>query len=160
MNMNNLVWLIPLLIGLFILLPNVHAEKIIQNLDGGMDIEITYTKEIVVGREGNLSVLVKNNGWEDKQDISLVFSSQNNAIDTEKSGSITIKKLAQGGSYGGNIDLLVSRDASFGIHFLNLKYSHVLVANNENTSTCGTSRHCNSNYSKRRCQCKNIHKNA
>ena len=131
MNMNNLVWLIPLLIGFFILLPNVHAEKIMQNLDGGMDIEITYTKEIVVGREGNLSVLVKNNGWEDKQDISLVFSSQNNAIDTEKSGSITIKKLAQGGSYGGNIDLVVSRDASFGIHFLNLKYSHVLVANNE-----------------------------
>lgn len=129
--MNNLFWLVPLLIGLFTLLPGVHAEKIIHNLDGGMDIEITYTKEIVAGREGNLSFLVKNNGWEDKQDISLVFSSQDNAIDAGPSDRITIEKLAQGGSYGGNVDLLISRDASFGLHFLNLKYSHVLIANNE-----------------------------
>ena len=129
--MNNLFWLVPVLIGLFILFPSVHAEKITHSLDGGMDIEITYTKEMVVGREGNISVLVKNNGWEDKQDISLVFSSQDNTIDTGTSDSITIKKLAQGGSYGGNIDLLISKDASFGLHFLNLKYSQVLVANNE-----------------------------
>ena len=129
--MNNLFWLVPLVIGLFILLPSAHSEKIIHNLDGGMDIEITYTNEIVAGREGNLSVLVKNNGWEDKQDISLVFSSQDNTIDTGPSDSITIKKLAQGGSYGGNIDLLISKDANFGLHFLNLKYSQVLVANNE-----------------------------
>ena len=127
----NLLWVIPLLIGLIVLIPNVHAETIIQNLEGGMDIEITYPDEIIVGREGIISILVKNNGWEDKQDVSFVFSSQDNALSVGSSNSIIVDKLAQGGSYGGNIDLIIPSDANPGIHFLNLKYSQVLVANNE-----------------------------
>ena len=35
-----------------------------------MDLEISYPDEIVVGRDGIISILIKNNGWEDKQDIS------------------------------------------------------------------------------------------
>ena len=96
-----------------------------------MDIEITYPEEIVVGREGIISILVKNNGWEDKQDISFVFSSAISSLVTEPSDNITIDKLAQGGSYGENINLQIPSDANPGIHFLNLKYSQVLVANNE-----------------------------
>lgn len=125
------LWLTPLLVGIIVLLPNIHAETITHNLEGGMDIEITYPNDIVVGREGVISILVKNNGWEDKQDILFVFSNQNNTIVAGSSDSITIDKLAQGGSYGGNIDLLVPSDTSPGIHFLNIKYSQVLVANNE-----------------------------
>ena len=74
---------------------------------------------------------VKNNGWEDKQDILFVFSNQDNTLVTSPSDSIIIDKLTQGGSYGGNIDLLVSNDSNPGIHFLNLRYSQILVANNE-----------------------------
>lgn len=55
----NLLWMFPLLIGLVVLLPDIHAETITQNLDGGMDIEITYPDDVVVGREGIISVLVK-----------------------------------------------------------------------------------------------------
>ncbi|WP_316506766.1 hypothetical protein [Nitrosopumilus sp.] len=129
--MDNLFWIAPVLIGFFILLPNVHAETITQNLEGGMNVEITYPEEAIVGRHGIVSILVQNNGWEDKQDISFIFSSQDNTLITETSNSITIDKLSQGGSYGGNVEFLIPKETSSGIHFLNLKYSHILVANNE-----------------------------
>ena len=76
--------------------------------------------------------MIKNNGWEDKQDIVFVFSNQDDTIQViSTSDKINIDKLAQGGSYGGNIDLLISNNTNPGIHFLNLKYSQILVANNE-----------------------------
>jgi len=127
----NFLWIAPLLLCFFFLVPNSYAEIITQNLEGGMDIEITYPEEILAGREYNISVLIKNNGWEDKQDISLIFSSQDKALAAGESDIITIEKLAQGGTYGGNIDLLVPNDSSPGIHFINLKYSQILVANNK-----------------------------
>lgn len=60
-----------------------------------------------------------------------MFSNDDNTLDVGKSDKIIIDKLAQGGSYGGNIDLRIPSDTKPGIHFLNLKYSQVLVANNE-----------------------------
>lgn len=126
------LWLIPLVIGVFVLVPNIYAETITQNLDGGMDIQIAYPKEIVVGREDVISILVKNNGWENKENISFGISlSAMPGLIIEPSDSITLDKLAQGGSYGENISLQIPNDASLGVHYLNLKYSHVLVANNE-----------------------------
>ncbi|MCA9827900.1 MAG: hypothetical protein KC444_05860 [Nitrosopumilus sp.] len=127
----NFFWIMPLLVCLFFLLPNSYAATITQNLEGGMDIEITYPDEIITGREYSISVLIKNNGWEDKQDISLIFSSQDKFLAAGISDDIIIGKLAQGGAYGGNIDLLIPNDSNSGIHFINLKYSQVLVANNK-----------------------------
>ena len=132
----NLLWIGPLLIGLFILLPSANAETITQSLEGAMDIQITHPDEMVVGRDGIISVLVKNNGWEDKQDISLVFSSSAKPqLIIEPSDGISIKKLAQSGSFGENISISIPNDATPGTHFLNLKYSHILVANNETPQT-------------------------
>lgn len=126
------VWLISLLFGFFILLPNIHAETMIQNLDAGMEIDITYPETVVVGREGIISILVKNNGWEEKQDISFEFSSSSTLeLIVKPSNNFTIEKLAEGGTFGKNVSLLISEDATAGIHFLNLKYSQVLVVNNE-----------------------------
>ncbi|AJM91498.1 MULTISPECIES: hypothetical protein [Nitrosopumilus] len=125
------IWAIPLLIGVFVLIPNVHAETLVQNLEGGMDIEITHPDEIVLGREGIISILVKNNGWEEKQDISfqfLVSEIPGLGVDPK---NVRIDKLAEGGSYGENVNLKITNDASPGIHFLNIKYSQVLVSNNE-----------------------------
>ncbi|WP_371504307.1 hypothetical protein [Nitrosopumilus adriaticus] len=125
-------WFVPLLIGVFVLIPPIHAETITQNLDGGMDIQITYPDEIVVGREGVISILIKNNGWENKENISFGFSLLAiPALIIEPSDSITLDKLAQGGSCGENISLQIPNDVSAGVYYLNLKYSHVLVANNE-----------------------------
>ena len=128
----NLFWIgLPLLIVLFTLLPDIHAETVTRNFEGGMDIEIIYSNEIVVGREGTISILVQNNGWENKQDISFIFSSQDITINEELADTIKIDKLTQGGSYGGNVKFSVPSDIHPGIHFLNLKYSQVLVSNNE-----------------------------
>ncbi|MDH5568517.1 MAG: hypothetical protein OEX98_01825 [Nitrosopumilus sp.] len=127
-----LLWLIPLLVGVYVLLPEIYAETITQNLEGGMDVQITYPEEIVVGREGIISILIKNNGWENKENISFGFSlSAVPALIIEPSDKIILDKLAEGGSYGENIRLQIPNDASLGIHFLNLKYSHILVANNK-----------------------------
>ena len=71
----NRFWIAPFLVGLFFLIPSIHGESMIQNFDGGMSVEINFPDEIIVGREGIISVLVKNNGWEEKQDISFEFSS-------------------------------------------------------------------------------------
>lgn len=127
----NLFWIVPVLIGLFVLLPNSHGETITQNFEGGMDVKITYSDEIIVGRQGIISVFVQNNGWEDKQDISFVFSSQDIEFVAKTIDTIIIDKLTQGGSYGGNVKFLIPTNTYPGIHFLNLKYSQVLVANNE-----------------------------
>ena len=124
-------WGVPLLIGVLVLLPGVSAETVIHNLDAGMDVEITYPDEIIAGRDGIISVLIKNNGWEDKQDISFVVSNQDDSLVTGSSDGIIIDRLAQEGSYGGSIDLSIPGDASPGVHFLNIRYSQVLVANNE-----------------------------
>lgn len=127
----NLVWILPLLVGFVVILPNVYAETITQNLEGGMDIEITYPDEIVVGREGVVSFLVKNNGWEDKQDVTFAFSLSDIPGLVVKPDGFFINKLAQGGSVGENVNLQITDEASTGIHFMNIKYSHILVANNE-----------------------------
>lgn len=128
----NILWMILFLIGFSILLPNIHAETITHSMEGGMDVEITYPNEIIVGREGNISILIQNNGWEDKQDILFIFTSQSDTMQvTETSDKIKIDRLTQGGSYGANVDLLISKNANPGMHFLNLKYSQILVANNE-----------------------------
>ena len=128
----NIFWIIPILVGLLcISLPNVYAETMIKNLEGGMDVEITYPEDIIVGREGTISILIKNNGWEEKQNISLVFSDQDNILITNPKDSIIIDRLAQDGSYGINVDIVISNNTNPGIHFLNLSYSQILVANNE-----------------------------
>ena len=128
----NSIWVILFLIGFSVLLPSTHAETITQNMEGGVDIDITFPNEIIAGREGIISILIKNNGWEDKRDIVFTFSNQDNTISiTGKSDKINIDELAQGGSYGGNVNLLISNNTNPGIHFVNLKYSQVLVANNE-----------------------------
>ena len=127
----NSLWTILCLVGLISLIPNIYAEKITQNFEGGMDLEISYPDEIAMGRDGAISILIKNNGWENKQDISISFSSPDNSFVLDPENIIIIDKLAQGGSYGTNIEFTIPEKVNEGIHFLNMKYSHILVANNQ-----------------------------
>ena len=113
------------------LLPNVYGETINQSMEGSMDIQITHPDESIIERIMSISILIKNNGWEDKQDISFIFTSQDNAMIPVSDNSIAIDKLSQGGSYGENIDFKISSDINPGIHFLNVKYSQVLISNNK-----------------------------
>lgn len=107
-----------------------YASTIKQTMEAGMDIEITYPDTVVIGRTITISFLIKNNGWEDKQDVVFSFSS-NSAITPTEKNEIRIEKISAGGSYGETIDFKIKPDASVGSYFLNLKYSQVLLANNE-----------------------------
>ena len=103
-----------------------------HSVEGGINIEITYPDGLVAGREGTISILVKNNGWEDKQDISFEISlSDDGAVGADPPDALAIGRLAEGGSYGEGIAISAADDAGPGTHYLNLRYTHVLVANNE-----------------------------
>ena len=122
---------IALLLLVIVVLPSAFADTKNQTMEGSMDVEISYPNEAVIGRIVSISVLVENKGWEDKQDVSFVFSSQDNTFVPIYSDKITKEKLSRGGSFGGNIDFKVSENANPGKNFLNVKYSQVLIANNE-----------------------------
>lgn len=116
---------------LFIMIiPTADAATIKQTMEGGMDIAITHPDVAVIDRIITISFLVKNNGWEDKQDVTFTFGPNNVIISVEKD-SIQIEKIAASGSYGETVDFRIASDASLGSHFLNLEYSQVLLANNE-----------------------------
>jgi len=119
------------LLGIFIVVPSAYGGTINQTKEGGMDIEIKYPDESIIDRIASISVLIKNNGWEDKKDISFIFTSQDNAMIPISNSSIVITKLSPGSSYGGNIDFKISPNSNPGVHYLNVKYSQILVSNNK-----------------------------
>ena len=129
MKSYKIVSLLSLVVIVFV--PSVFAETKSQTMEGSMDIKITYPNEVIIGRTISISVLIENKGWEDKQDISFVFSSQDNALRPITSNKITIENLSQDGSFGGNVDFRVSENAVPGTNFLNVRYSQILVVNNE-----------------------------
>ena len=118
------------LIFTIIVIPSAEAATIEKTMEGSMDIQITHPDVAVIDRNISISFLVKNNGWEDKQDIFFVFSLVDDIIPIGKN-EIKINKISAGGSFGETIDFRISPDASPGSHFLNLEYSQVLLANNE-----------------------------
>jgi len=122
--------ILPIFLILLVLISNAEAETINQTMEGGMDIEIIYPSKAIVDRTISISFLVENNGWEDKQDVVFVFSSSNTIVPIKKN-EIRIDKISAGGSYGETVDFKIAADASPGAHFLNLEYSQVLLANNE-----------------------------
>ena len=121
--------LLPLLFT--ISLPSAEAETIKQTMEGSMDLQITHPESSIVRRTFSISVLIENNGWEDKQDISLIITNTDNSIIAIDSNEIRIDRLSTEGTYGSTIDFQISSNATVGTHFLNILYSQVLVKNNE-----------------------------
>lgn len=113
-----------------VIIPTVEASTIKQTMEAGMDVEITHPDSVVIDRIITISFLIKNNGWEDKQDVVISFS-QNDSITPITKNEIRIEKISAGGSYGETVDFKIKPNASVGSHFLNLKYSQVLLENNE-----------------------------
>lgn len=105
------------------------AATIKQTMDGSVDVTITYPDSVIAGREFAVSVLIQNNGWEDKQDITFMLGSPDGAIFVNN-GTLAINRLSTGGSYGGTINLQ-SNGSQLGIHYLNAVYSQILLSHNE-----------------------------
>ncbi len=113
-----------------VLISNAEAETTNQTMEGGMDVEITYPSKAIIDRTISISFLVKNNGWEDKQEVVFVFGSSNTIVPIQKN-EIRIDRISAGGSYGETVDFKIISDAAPGSHFLNLEYSQVVLANND-----------------------------
>lgn len=121
-----------LCLGFFILVfPQAEAETIKQTMEGSLDLEINHPDSVINGRTFSVSILLKNNGWEDKQEISLVLTNPDGSIVSVDNNEIKVDRLSTGGSYGRTIDFEVLPDATQGTHFLNVLYSQVLLSNNE-----------------------------
>ena len=112
------------------IIPSVDAAIIKLTMEGSMDIQITHPDSAIIDRTILISFLVENNGWEDKQDVIFVFSPDDVIIPIDDN-EIQIDKISAGGSYGETVDFRILSDASPGSHFINLEYSQVLLANNE-----------------------------
>ena len=112
------------------LIPYSYAETLKQSMEGGMDLEITYPDSVMTERVFSISILLQNNGWENKQDISFIFSNLDGAFTTLGNDTIIIEELTTTSSFGTTIDYQVSDTANEGTHFLNIDYTHVLVRNN------------------------------
>ena len=113
-----------------IFFPSIQAETIKHTMEGSVDVQITYPESVVIGRTFPVSVLIENNGWEDKQDISLIISNPDDSLIPVDKNEITIDRLSTKGSYGRTVDFKIASDASIGTHYLNILYSQVLVKNN------------------------------
>lgn len=105
------------------------GETVRQTMDGGMDVEIAYPDSVFADRTFSVSVLVQNNGWEEKRNVSLAFR-PDGVISSVSEGTISIPRIVQDGSYGQTVDFAVDADAMPGTYFINVDYSQVLVANN------------------------------
>ena len=112
------------------LIPYSYAETLKQSMEGGMDLEITYPDSVMTDRVFSISILLQNNGWENKQDISFIFSNLDGAFTTLGDDTIIIEELTTTSSFGTTIDYQVSDTANEGTHFLNIDYTQVLVSNN------------------------------
>ena len=112
------------------IIPSVDAAIIKLTMEGSMDIQITHPDSAIIDRTILISFLVENNGWEDKQDVIFVFGPDDVIIPIEDD-EIQSDKISAGGSYGETVDFRILSDASPGTHFVNLEYSQVLLANNE-----------------------------
>ena len=120
---------LPLLFTVY--LPSAEAEIIKHTMEGGMDLQITYPESSIVGRTFSISVFMKNNGWEDKQDISLLVTDIDKSIIMTNNNEIRIDRLSTEGTYGSTIDFQIPTNATIGTHFVNILYSQVLIKNNE-----------------------------
>ena len=112
------------------IVPYSHAETLKQSMEGGMDLEITYPESVMIDRAFSISILLQNNGWENKQDISFTLSNLDGAFTAHGDNTIIIDELTTTSSFGTTVDYQVSSTAIEGPHFLNIDYSQVLVSNN------------------------------
>lgn len=109
----------------------VLAETVRQTMEGSMDVEITWPSDVVAGRDFSVSFLIQNNGWEDKQDVSVRFGTGGPIVPAGPDAGFDVPEISAGGSYGTTAGFSVPPGAPPGQHFLNVGYSQVLLENNE-----------------------------
>ena len=120
-----------ILISLFVIsIQSAQAATIKQTMEGGVDVTVIHPDSVIVGRDFSISVLIQNNGWEDKQDVQFVITTQNESI-LAKNQTLEVERLSKGGSFGGALEFTTYDNSQLGAHYLNAVYSQILLSNNE-----------------------------
>ncbi len=109
---------------------SAHAATIKQTMEGGVDVTIEHPDSVIAGRDFTISFLIQNNGWEDKQDVTIFMDVQDDSIQASNQ-TLKVERLSEGGSFGGVLEFATSHDSQVGTHYLNAVYSHILLSNNE-----------------------------
>lgn len=115
-------------------IPNLEksfGETITKSMDAGMNIVFTYPDIVFPGRDFTITALLKNEGWEDKQDIRFVFSSDEQKIILNSTSEINVDKISANGEIGKSLGFHVSDKINPGTYYVNIKYSQILLANNK-----------------------------
>ena len=112
-------------------IPSVYSEKMILSTEGSLDIEITYPDVTFPDRKFPLSIFVKNNGWENKNNVTFVIQNGDAEIKPVGQNKFVIDAISAGGTHGQTIDFQVGQYSSAGKHFVNMILSQVLMKNNE-----------------------------
>jgi hypothetical protein len=119
------------LVSIFVLTTqSAYAATIKQTMEGGVDITVEHPDTVIVGRDFSISVLVQNNGWEDKQDVNFVITTLDESIQV-KNQTLEVERLSKGGSFGGVLEFTASDTSQLGTHYINAVYSQILLSNNE-----------------------------
>ncbi len=111
-----------------IVIPSAYGETLRQAMEGGVDVTITYPESVISGDAFSITILVENNGWEDKQDIRFDFRPSSALAASQD--RLVIDRIAEGGSFGETIGFDAFSESG-NDYFLNIGYSQVLVQDNE-----------------------------
>jgi hypothetical protein len=123
--------IILVLVSIFVITTqSVHASTIKQTMDGGVDVTVDHPDTVIVGRDFSISVLVKNNGWEDKKDVKFAITVLDESIQA-KNQTLAVERLSKDGSFGGVLKFTTSDGSQLGMHYINAVYSQILLSNNE-----------------------------
>ncbi len=115
---------------LVVITQDAQAATIKQTMEGGVDVTIDHPDSVIAGREFTISFLIKNNGWEDKQDVRIFMAVQDDSIQASNQ-TLEVQRLSEGGSFGGVLEFTTNNESQVGTHYLNAVYSQILLSNNE-----------------------------
>jgi hypothetical protein len=128
--MGNTLSLFALAALLVFAVQGAQAATIKQTMDGGVDVTIEHPSSVVAGRDFTISFLVQNNGWEDKQSVTIFMTVQDDSIRADNQ-TLQVDRLSKGSSFGGVMEFETAIDSQTGTHYLNAVYSQILLSNNE-----------------------------
>lgn len=111
-------------------LETARGETVTKSMDAGMNIELIYPDVVFPERDFTITALLKNDGWEDKQDVQFIFSSDEK-INVKADDTINIEKISTHGEVGKSIDFHVSDKVTAGTYYINVRYTQTLLANNK-----------------------------
>lgn len=105
----------------------VDGKTLRQTMEGGVDVSITYPGSVISGERFEVTILVENNGWEDKRDVRFGFKPGSAIV--PRQGELVIGRISEGGSHGETV-VFDAFSKGGGSYFMNVEYSQVLVQDN------------------------------